>query len=280
MDNISTLIESMARNSVRLTIDGAATSHSYFGGEPELPRGFEFPKFECATYEDDEVKPRYLAFIAQIDCAEASKFDTDGLLPTHGILSFFYEIESMCWGFDPNDADSSRVFYFENTDELVTTPLPDGICEYAHFPKLGISFKSELSLPDYSDFITKHRDLDCCDVYDERRAELGWDYPDNIHKLLGWADIIQDNMTLECELVTRGYYLGNPDGWKKVKPEDRKYADEHSIDEWVLLFQLDTVESDGFELMFGDCGRLYYCIRRDDLIAKRFDKCWLISQCC
>ena len=46
-----------------------------------------------------------------------------------------------------------------------------------------------------------------------------------------------------------------------------------------LLFQLDTVESGGFELMFGDCGHIYFYITKEDLAARRFDRIWLILQC-
>lgn len=36
--------------------------------------------------------------------------------------------------------------------------------------------------------------------------------------------------------------------------------------------QLSTVTKGGFELMFGDCGMLYFYIRKDDLAARKFDK--------
>ena len=47
----------------------------------------------------------------------------------------------------------------------------------------------------------------------------------------------------------------------------------------MLLFQLDTVASGDFELMFGDCGRIYFYIRREDLLARQFDRAWLVLQC-
>ncbi len=31
--------------------------------------------------------------------------------------------------------------------------------------------------------------------------------------------------------------------------------------------------------MFGNYGRIYFYIRKDDLRAKRFDRIWLILQC-
>ena len=48
----------------------------------------------------------------------------------------------------------------------------------------------------------------------------------------------------------------------------------------MRLLQLDTVEHGDFELMFGDCGHIYFYITREDLAARRFDRIWLILQCC
>jgi uncharacterized protein YwqG len=31
--------------------------------------------------------------------------------------------------------------------------------------------------------------------------------------------------------------------------------------------------------MWGDVGRLYYCLHRDDLAAARFDRSWCAEQC-
>ena len=85
-------------------------------------------------------------------------------------------------------------------------------------------------------------------------------------------------MFIECDLVTRGYYLGN--GWRDVPEDIRKEAKETAFDKWRLLLQLDTVECDDFCLMFGDCGYIYFYIPKEDLKAKCFDRIWLISQCC
>ncbi len=114
--------------------------------------------------------------------------------------------------------------------------------------------------------------------YESARLELGMDGGnDNHSKLLGWPDTIQGNMTVECELVSKGYYLG---GDKNPPPQEaRQKAQLTSFDNWQLLFQLDTVAQDNFELMFGDCGRIYFFIRKEDLKARRFDDVWLVLQC-
>ena len=46
--------------------------------------------------------------------------------------------------------------------------------------------------------------------------------------------------------------------------------------EWTLLAQFGTLSD---ELMFGDCGCIYFYIRKDDLAAQRFDRVYLNLQC-
>lgn len=66
-------------------------------------------------------------------------------------------------------------------------------------------------------------------------------------------------------MVNQGYYLGN--GWVKIPKEVRQRAEETARDRWMLLFQLDIVEYGDFELMFGNCGHIYFYITKEDLAA-------------
>lgn len=275
-------LEKMCRNSVRLNIGGRAehaVGGTRFGGVPDVPEDFVWPVYETDTYDDKEIKPRPLSFIAQFNCAEFAPLDTEGLLPKTGVLSFFYEVESMKWGFDPKDEGCARVFWFEDVSALSPARVPDNLDEDYRFPMLRITAESEPSYPNGEDFCLDPEPVLDWDAYEEALVELGAEDPDNASKLLGWPDQIQGNMTMECEFISRGYYLGS--GWKEVSAEDRKYAEQTSQENWRLLFQLDTVESeeDDLELMFGDCGRLYFYIRKEDLLARRFERVWLILQC-
>ena len=81
-------------------------------------------------------------------------------------------------------------------------------------------------------------------------------------------------MEEECAAVTRGFNMGGISYPKKYKEEIKKASKD-----WVLLFQMDTVESDNYELMFGDCGHLYFWIKKEDLANKNFENIWLILQC-
>jgi len=47
----------------------------------------------------------------------------------------------------------------------------------------------------------------------------------------------------------------------------------------VLLCQISSFDEDGAELMFGDCGLIYFSIKKEDLEKKNFDNIWLVLQC-
>ena len=99
---------------------------SKFGGRPDVPAGFVWPVFETKTFDDDTVKPRPLAFLAQFDCARLAGLDPEGLLPRTGLLSFFYELGSQRWGYDPKDAGCARVFWFEE-EPLAPAEFPQDL---------------------------------------------------------------------------------------------------------------------------------------------------------
>ena len=259
--------------------DGAlAVGASKFGGRPDVPNGFIWPVFETKTAEDDQVKERPLAFLAQFDCAQLAPLDQESLLPREGVLSFFYELGSQRWGYDPKDAGCARVFWFEGP--LAPSEFPAELDEEFRLPELAAELSGETDAPDFQDACPALEYPWTANDYrffDQARRELGMDYPATRSHLLGWPDLIQNNMTLECELVSRGYYLGGQ--WEDIPMEERSALRTPSIGEWRLLFQLDTVAHGDFELMFGDCGRIYFYIRKEDLAQQRFDRVWLIQQC-
>lgn len=78
---------------------------------------------------------------------------------------------------------------------------------------------SEKSLPVWEDFSLVHSDYEGdWDKLTQEKALLGVEEYDVCSKLLGWPDIIQNNMTRECELISRGFYLGN--GWKEISEKE------------------------------------------------------------
>lgn len=279
---LSEILRGKTRNSIRLFPQDSVcekTGCTRFGGVPDLPPNFRWPCFTTETYDDPVERPRSLTFLAQFNCAELAPLDPDGWLPKTGLLSFFYELVSQRWGFDPKDAGCARVYWFERTDDLLPAAIPPGPEEPPMLlPALGIRAEAEKSLPGFEDLAPEESGRFQWDSYSDALLALGVQEPESCHKLLGWPNTLQGNMTVQCELISQGYYMG--DALENIPKASWERARHTSTEDWRLLFQMDTLGQGDCVPMFGDCGRIYFYIRKEDLLARRFDRVWLILQCC
>ena len=184
------------------------------------------------------------------------------------MLSFFYDAEQRAWGFDPKDIDSFRVFYFPVSAALHRVDDPNETLNAR-----TLSFLPFLSIPDPSAKVIEQLllGLENDEVYDSFFEEYRRQGPD--HQLLGWPAVVQNEMELECQLVTYGLYLADLSGYK----DPRRKELEKNAQDWILLFQVDS--DDDAMMMWGDVGRLYFWIRRQDLERADFTRAWCILQC-
>ena len=102
-------------------------------GAPDIFDGFEWPTIEVDGEEYD------LSFIGQINLAEATKFDKDGVLPKNGMLYFFYDLDEM--PHDPSDANACRVIYHESDDDLHAISYVDEDGEDMSFREMKVEFQ-------------------------------------------------------------------------------------------------------------------------------------------
>ena len=244
---------------------------SKIGGKPYLPKNFIWPYYQEFP----------LSFLAQINLEEVNSFDKDKLLPSTGMLYFFYELETEEWGYHPESKGCAKVFYFEDTSNFELIDFPKDMEDYYKIPEFKVTFKSNISLPSYENFYLllkeddafKKHDIsfnDFIPLYDEIFI------PDNNYtKLLGYPEVIQNPMEEECEAVTRGFDMGGMESYPKQYQKEIRSASK----DWILLFQMDTVETSDYELMFGDSGHIYFWIKKEDLANKNFENIWLILQC-
>jgi uncharacterized protein YwqG len=281
--NFKTILEPLLKNAVKITPDitnfELPIGSSKIGGKPDLPPNFEWFYYRGESYSGI-IENRPLSFIAQINCEEVSELDKDNLLPKKGMLYFFYELTTMTWGFNPRDKGSAKVYYFDGDMKMLSKiDFPENLPTKYQLPETTISFSFELNLPDFEELIERHGEIkyEKLDEYYEARLKLINEterYPK--HKLLGYADIIQNGMLLECELTTNGIYTGGVTS--NISEEDMLYYKSNSS-AWQLLLQVDSIETDNYELLWGDCGKIYYYININDLLSLRFDNCWLVLQC-
>lgn len=278
IDELVSLAKSLEKNEILMSVTSGkpGASDSKIGGEPYLPRDFEWPTY--TSHDDGETRP--LSFFCQVNLSELRVYDKDMVLPTQGMLYFFYECETSLWGFDPEDNGAARVFYYDCTDGFAPLELPEEIAEEHRIPELAVKFSSRSSYPKYEE-LDLHCDTSCqWEDYDKALEKLGVDIdcdPED-HKLLGYADIIQNEMLTECERVSRGLYCGDPESYRST-PEEMEQIINQRAKDWTLLMQISTIETDDFEWMFGDCGMLYFYIRKEDLAAKNFENVNFSVQC-
>lgn len=267
----------LAKNAVRISLNrqlekGIPVGASKFGGHPDLPADAAWFRTGAGDIP--------MSFIAQINFAETAPFDLEHRLPEQGMLYFFYDCscDGMPWGFNPNDSDGWQV-YFYNGDPaaLSRREAPLDLTRNDNGAVFGcarLCFESAVELPTTESGLTNDVELpDDDELQDAYWEWLEDHFPEISNKLLGHADPIQGGMELECEYVTNGINCGTPAGYQiaKARGLDKNAA------RWHLLLQVDSDEDLG--MMWGDLGRLYLWITEEDLVARRFEKSWLILQC-
>lgn len=258
-------IATLARPSIRLAAtptNGAAQplGASRLGGQPDLP-GVAWPDKDGAA----------LAFIAQIRLEDVAPLDTEHLLPPSGWLSFFYDAQQQTFGDNPADRNGWKVFYFPPDAKMSDSIVPSDVPQNARYKPCALTYASELTVPLQPNL---ERPKLAWSPTDEKAYE-GFlssvqSAPGNTaprHKLLGYPDTIQDDMRIQCQLMSHGV----------TDPNDPKAAAlQAGANNWILLLQVDSDERIG--MRWGSAGMLYYWIERDDLANKRFDNVWVVLQ--
>lgn len=255
------------RNAIVLECDkcdaASAPGASRLGGRPDLPSTLDWPRHQG----------RPLAFIAQIDCAQAQPCDLAGELPAQGWLYLFYDAQGQPWGFDPADRGGVRVlFHAGDCATLAPRPFPDDLPDEARFAAAALRFAACADLPDPDSHL-----LDCTLDDDEHEAWLDLCEDRVLARgcgtLLGHSRNIQNGQELQCELVSNGLYCGNASGYQ----DPRRAQLEAGSAQWRLLLQLEGVDDCGMQ--WGGSGRLYVWLRAQDLREHRFENAWAILQC-
>lgn len=246
---------------------------SKLGGLPDLPPGTPWPRRG----------ERPLMFLAQFNLADLPKPDTDPGLPASGMLSFWYDTADAAWGFDPKHRGSFQVLHTNApADQLHRTDLPEfarGDLDHEPYEEWKPFTECPIKTGEPFDYNIRRMTRDLYDADDESfelacRLDEVWFESSCFHRLLGWADTVQGEMTYECQLVSNGVNLGGD------MPVDKVRAKQLAIGapDWTLLLQLDTDE-EGPGWMWGDGGRIFFWIRKQDFARADFSNVWGILQC-
>ncbi|MFK2825363.1 YwqG family protein [Bacillus sp. B190/17] len=213
---------------------------SKFGGAPDLPEEMEYPVYKNIP----------LNFIGQVNLTElAALAFEENQLPKEGMLYFFYydnweEDDDVVYG-EPDQKDGWRVLHWDG-DVTMLRPVERAKASY---PPCKMNFSIVEKLP-YIFLETEEDEEKFEELHDE------WHSPGSPeHQIFGLPISIQGEVFDEvCDYV------------------------EAEEDEMILLLQVDSDE-ENLDVMWGDCGMIYYCISRRDLAEKRFDRSWFSFQC-
>jgi uncharacterized protein YwqG len=260
-------IDFVSRASIRLSLTPVDESTlpigaSKLGGVPDLLPGMSWP----------ERKGLSQSFIAQIRLEDAHRYDIDGVLPQRGMLWFFYDAKQETYGDAPTDQGGWRVFFSDDDlSNLRRTPVPAALPAASRFKAGTVRFSSEITLSQHPELDVPK--FDWTKEEQKQYEQLLSTFPTPAdhsaihHRLLGNPDAIQDDMRLQCQLISNGVTDEN---------DPAAAALSQGAMDWQLLLQVDSDENLG--MRWGDTGMLYYWIKSADLQACSFDAAWLVLQ--
>ncbi|MCF2858742.1 DUF1963 domain-containing protein [Pseudoalteromonas sp. SMS1] len=225
---------------------------SKFAGKPYWPMGETYP---CNS------SGAPLVLLAQINFEEVPALEG---YPTTGILQFFVEDDDELYGMDFDASvdetlskpDGYRVVFHKEVikdETMLEQCLPSAAVD-SDFPianEYSLQFELDKEQPSPTDY---RFEKICGDVFemDEAVGEYLYDNFESMgSKVGGYAHFTQED----------------PRGYEK--------PDEH----WILLFQLDSENDEGVEIMWGDCGVANFFIEPEALKKGDFSRVWYNWDC-
>ncbi len=254
--HLSTEIERVSVPSIRLkmhTVDerDLRPGITKFGGVPDVPHGMPWPEHNGLP----------LPFVAQINLLDVMPYGTDHIFPNEGIVYFFFDVDAFFNDWDRHQT-TWYVGYANSPSTLQRTSIPEAISARRRYRASQVACSLEITLPDYSHYyenaserlgLSRKLTDEEEHAYYEVQAQLSGTAEAKhhipIHRLLGYADTVQWDMSNQLP---------------------------GSATAWYLLLQVDSDSIPNTD--WGDTGRIYYWIRKEDLQQCDFSQVRLILQ--
>ncbi len=262
-------LEGVIRPAVRVTAprvrpkQNQVVGSSRFGGLPDLPRGSTWPAVDGIR----------LAFAGQIDLGDIAGFEGAEVVPTTGLLSFFFDAALTGYG-EGEAPDRSRVLYTDvpATALVRVDPPADVPAGFEVFPRASAGFEQSWTLPeleeiDGEEFPTFPAIVPIVQTAKDRKSYRTLRRkvrgPTIGSKLFGHADAVQGG-----EIVFDA--IRRQDRGERFRYEDYEWTNLDALvaemRDLCLLFQSAAGVS------WGGIGVVYFWIRRRDLAERRFDR--------
>lgn len=273
LSHISDKIEYLIKDSIQVIThpnkdDNIRIGASKMGGLPDLPK--------CMGWVKTEKMP--LAFLAQINLEEVTNLNINKLLPDDGMLYFFYDAENQPWGHNPLNKNKWKVVYYEgDKSNLNRCNEPNDMHSYNIFNSCEIIFEKDITFPDFESVYLDLLEINKEDekkiyrffhklISQEEKSEIK-------HRILGFPDTIEGDMMIVCQLVSNGIDFDHLSNYQNSEIEKFKSG----ANDWILLLQLDSDDMN-VGISWGNFGRLYFWIKKEDLKNKNFNDVWVVLQ--
>jgi len=240
------------------------------GGLPHLPDGQPWP--EWAGHGP-------LSYIAEIDCSRLLAFEPVMPLPATGRLLFFYfdgsydnHFASTVGYWDPASAPGAQTLFLPDADHCREQQAPPGVTVY---PQAHLAGRSILTFPGWehpdlqAEFMTPGQSVRelmdhpvCTDDFQEAMRER---HSGPLHQIGGYAAPVQGPVEAEIAQAVLG-----------PLPWDSQDAMTEAA-RWELVLQVES--DDSLDMMWGDCGTLYWLARPEDVTRGDLSKIQFTWQC-
>lgn len=285
----------------RVDEDTLPLGASKLGGNPDLPPEFEWPywndkpltfiaQFKLSEVANPQLPPPDPAQLTlwDMDIIPVVHRHTEDMLPSQGILYYFYAAEEIPLG-AYSEKDGWRVVYLENEIQPLTRTLqpmaPGKWGQIMALPAHRINFVRWLSLP-----IIRSRDTKWWESLDKQTTDkalsLDWfkssywkltfeKRSQDTHYIYGYPTPV--NKYVEWETVIHALQLKRNERWDFIHPNGELADINQEVDKWQFLFQIASDNS--LKVMWGDLGTIYISIPKTSLHKRSFEDCWTIMQC-
>lgn len=248
-----------------------ANNRTRFGGAPLLAPGIEWPRSDRGP----------LSFVSQIDFRELRGFGGDGLvLPTDGVLTFFYDVEEQPWGYDPSHSSGWALSYAPDSERAIDVEAPHGAIPFDADPLTPstvptLPWPGDLALrtfgesPERAPWAREYKAfVESFTIASAPELGLG----PGRHQIGGHPQWLDGDGRLTAALASSGVHAGSDRGRWSANDLHRAEA---AASDWQLLWQLEP-HDDRFTWV--EMGTLFVLIRKQDLAARRFDRAWVVFQ--
>lgn len=280
LDAAADLLLSAGRWGIRLDANAPdeywRTGNSRAGGDPDLPDDMEWPMTK------DGIPMTFLAQLNLVDLTPYTPNNGRGSLPERGMLYFFIGVDEPAYNIE------HRVIYEPNTQDL-NRRTPEGKTALdTEFKPHCVTVLPNLELPTYAYVDTQA--LNALAVPSSGQDDAGeelfnryiefesdWNHPSDQTwgGMFGYPDGQHpdaEHQALLQILLGEEYDYNEQECMRKLKAhfdgDERRVARE--LDDTLLLLKMDTHDGIGFQ--WWDCGELQFYIRKEDLLAGRFER--------